>query len=183
MAFYLASNTCSVSMLGDSIIANMSAIKGSFAPPFDTHQNLGVSGETCSQIAARVGTISSTATHSVFEAGTNDLVGLNSESAIITGYTTMLNATTSKRAIVMGIPQCDEVALEAAHPGWSAFLNNARIYRMNQQIITLCRSYSNAVPALALMARSKVGRTTDGIHPTNAENVEMVRRMLPYLGL
>lgn len=171
-------------MIGDSIIANMAAVESSMPAPFNTQQNLGVSGNTTAQILARIGTISASSTHVVVEGGTNDLVGLGDASNIIPNYTSILSGISSSiKVILMGIPQVDEAQLNISHPGYIDYLNNAVITAMNLQLIKLCQSYTNCVPATGLMARTRVGLTSDGIHPISSESIEITRRLLPYLGL
>ncbi|MGJ5032261.1 SGNH/GDSL hydrolase family protein [Bradyrhizobium sp. HKCCYLS2038] len=184
MPFYLSSNVVNVTLIGDSIIANMVPFKASMPAPFNNHQNLGLSGDTMAQIRARIASVSASATHLVIEGGTNDLVGLNTTAGIIPNYTTIINAfAPAMRVVVVGIPQVDEAALEIAHPGWSLYLNNQKIRDMNNSISELCRSITNCVPATSVMSRSMVGRAGDGIHPNGTESIERVRLLLPYLGL
>jgi lysophospholipase L1-like esterase len=171
--------TISLSMIGDSIIANMAATQSGLPAPFTSAQNLGVSGNTVAQIQARIGTISAGADHIVIEAGTNDLVGLGDGSNIIPGYTAMLNSLAGTRqVIVAGIPNVDEAQLDITHPGWKPFLNNALIASYNTQLVTLCNSYANCSPATALMAMNMTGKTSDGIHPLSTAYTEFCALLL-----
>lgn len=170
----------SLAMLGDSIVANMAPYQPGMPIPLNGAANLGVSGNTVAQIAARVGSVPAGVTHVLLEGGTNDLVGLGTDAGIIPGYTSILNAIAStKKVIVVGIPQVDEVALEAAHPGWTVYLNNSKIAAVNAQIATLCASYSNCTVATAVMGLSMVGKTIDGIHPNAAGFAAITQALAP----
>lgn len=167
----------SVAVIGDSIVANMSAVAATQPAPFNTAQYLGVSGNTVAQIQARIGSISASATHVVIEGGTNDLFGLGSGSNIIPGYTAMLNALTPKRVIILGIPQTDAALLAANWPGGVALLTNANIAAYNAQLTTLCNSYPNCTVADRVMQMNMTGKTNDGIHPQNATYIEISTRL------
>jgi lysophospholipase L1-like esterase len=184
VAFYLTNNRVEVAMLGDSITAQMAPRKNTFPAPFNTATILGVSGNTVTEVAASVGSIPSTATHVVIQGGTNDLVGLGTSAGIIPGYTSMLNAIPStKKVIVYGIPPVDEDAMGIAHPGWTAYLNNALIKEQNLAISEICRTHENCVIATGIMARKMTGKTTDGIHLTAASELGIIKALLPLLGL
>src|SRR5882724_12932470 len=103
-----------LSVIGDSIILNMAPVQATLGGSFPTAQYLGVSGDRLDQIRTRLGSISAIATHVILEGGTNDFLQSN-DSAIIPGYTAILNTLTpTKKVIIMGIPQADEAALDPA---------------------------------------------------------------------
>jgi len=161
-AFTTAVLTISLAMLGDSIVARMAPHQSGMKMPFSSATNLGVDGLTVAQIAARLRLVPSGATHVVIEGGTNDLLWLRTDAGIVPGYRSMLNAIpSSKRVIVAGIPQIDPALI---NPNFLSNLNNAKIAQVNAQLVTLCASYSNCVPATELMALDVRGKTTDGIH-------------------
>ena len=171
-----AFSAMSVSLLGDSIFAQMVGVQGSLGAPIAGAQNLAVSGEVVSQIVARRGSASGS---TIFiQGGTNDLYGLGSSAGIIPGYTTLLNSLNStKRVIVMGIPRIDEVQLQVSHPGSVGLLTNANIDALNAQLVTLCNSYSNCTPALDFMNWNVNGKTSDGIHFPAATYPEFADKM------
>lgn len=167
----------SLAMLGDSIIAQIAPHQAGMQVPFAGASNLGVSGNTVAQINARVSSIPAGATHIILEGGTNDLLGLGTDAGIIPGYTAMLNAIPSgKKVIIAGIPQVDESLMSA---NYLLYLNNAKIAAVNAQLVTLCTSYPNCVPATDLMNLSMVGKTTDGIHFNEAGRSAWVAALLP----
>lgn len=152
-------------VIGDSIMAQMTPVLSAQPAPIADAYNLATRGNSVAEIVALVPLISKSATAVLVEGGTNDLVGLDDDSNIVPGYTTILEKLTpTKRVILIGIPQIDEAALEIAHPGWTKYLNNARIAAQNAKLIALCKSYTNCNPAIAVMSQSQVGHTIDGIH-------------------
>jgi lysophospholipase L1-like esterase len=152
----------SLAMLGDSIVARMAPHQAGMSSPFSSAANLGVDGLTVAQIAARIRSVPSRATHVMIEGGTNDLLWLRTDIGIVPGYKSMLDAIpSSKQVIVAGIPQVDEAVI---NPGFLPYLNNKQIARINARLVTLCASYSNCVAATDLMALEMRGKTTDGIH-------------------
>ena len=185
MAFYLANHTINVTLIGDSITSQMAARQGTFPVPFVAATNLGVSGNTTAQVLARVASIPASTTHVVLQMGTNDLVGLGSDALILTNYTAMLNAIPSTMVvIVLGILPVDDAALLAFYgPTYPPYLNNTQIHLQNTLISKLCNTYSNCVPASGIMAKSMVGKTSDGIHPTAVADIEIIKALLPLLGL
>lgn len=163
-----------VAMLGDSIIAQMVGVQSAMPSPFTGATNLGVSGQTTAQIAARVGSIAASATHVMIEGGVNDYILNNSGAAIVAGYTTMLNAIPStKRVILLGLPQVDEAVISPADN-----LTNASINAANAQLITLCNSYPNCIPATAWMTMNRNGKTADGLHFTAASYQDFATAVL-----
>ena len=79
----------SLAMVGDSMVA----LEMLHQQPGMQITNLGVSGNTVAQIAARMASVPSGATHVLIEGGTNDLVGLGTDAGVIPGYTEMLNGS------------------------------------------------------------------------------------------
>lgn len=184
MAFYLANNRVAVTLMGDSISAQMAPRQGTFPAPFTTATNLGHSGDTVAQTAALVGSIPSTATHVVIQTGTNDLLGLGTAAGVIPNYTSMLNAIPStKTIIVLGILPVDEAQITISNPTYLPFLNNTLIKIQNVEISKLCRTYSNCVVATGIMDKIMTGKTVDGIHPVASADVEIINALMPLLGL
>jgi lysophospholipase L1-like esterase len=179
MSFYIETHFCKVAMFGTSITQFMEPNKATFPVPFNTATNHGVSGNTMAQIYARIGDLPSDSTHVILEGGTNDIVGLASDAGILPNYTAILNAIPgTMKVIVMGIPQVDESTMRT---DYVSYLTNAEIKRMNVLISDLCRTYSNCIPATGVMANPMVGKTYDGIHPTTEGQMEIIRRLRPYL--
>ena len=154
-----------VCMLGDSITSQFSSYLSSMDPPYRFMNLQGVSGNTMSQIAARVGSVPGGITHLIVEGGTNDLFGLADASGIIPGYTTILNAIPqSVRVIVMGVAPFDATQLNTSWGGSVGLLDASHVNAVHFDLIDLCASYKNAVPAMASMLGNQNGLTSDGIH-------------------
>lgn len=184
VAFYLANHTVNVAIIGDSITSQMSPRQGTFPVPFVAATNLGVSGNTTAQVLARVASIPASTTHVVLQMGTNDLVGLGTDTTIIPNYTSMLNAIPSTmRVIILGILPVDEAQLAISNPTYPPYLSNAKIHYQNTAITTLCNTYSNCVVASGIMAKNMSGKTADGIHPTASADIEIITAIMPLLGL
>lgn len=165
-----------VAMLGDSLIAQMVGVQSAMPAFFPGATNLGVSGQTTAQIAARVSSIAASATHVMIEAGVNDFILNGSGAAIVSGYTTMLNAIpATQRVILLGLPQVDEAVINPADN-----LTNASINAVNAQLITLCNSYPNCIPATAWMTMNRNGKTADGLHFTAASYQDFATAVLTY---
>lgn len=178
MAFYLATHSVQVAMLGDSITSQMAPRQSSFRAPFDGATNLGVSGNTTAMMLARVGSIPSSATHVVIQGGTNDLLNLFDP---LPNYAAILNAIpSSKRVIVFGILPVDESAIRL---DYLPYLNNALIHQENVAISALCHTYANCVVATGIMAKPMKGKTVDGIHPLAQTDNEIIGLLMPLLGL
>lgn len=175
-SFASALTQSNVAMLGDSIISQMSGVQAAMPSPFTGATNLGVSGQTTAQIAARVTSITASSTHVMLEGGVNDFILNNSSTAIVPGFTTMLNAIPStQRVILLGLPQVDEAVVNPANN-----LTNARINAVNAQLITLCSSYPNCIPATAWMNMNRNGKTADGLHFTAASYQDFATAVLTY---
>lgn len=152
-----------VSILGDSIVYQMSAVQSTLPAPINGATILGVSGNTAAQIAARASSALGSS-HVLIEGGTNDMVGLGTTAGIIPGYVQMLELLTSASQVrVIGIPHVDEAAINQS---WLPYLNNAAIDAMNDQLINLCAKFPNCLPVIPAMRQDVTGLTVDGIHKT-----------------
>ena len=168
-----------VVMLGDSITAQMATNAASLPFPFRAATYLGVSGNTAAQIAARIRYVPSNSTHVVIEGGTNDMVGNDQTSRIVPAYTSMLNSISpTKTVILAGVPQVDESLLA---PDDLAVIYNSRIARVNADLVSLCVSYSNVIPAVDAMNLSMSGKTLDGIHLTLAGQRAYLTEVAKYV--
>lgn len=186
MAFYLSTHTVKVAMIGDSIVSQMAPRQSGFPAPFAAATNLGVSGNSSSQVLARVSSIPSDTTHVVLQMGTNDLVAVASDALILPNYAAMLTAIPSRmRVITWGILPTDDAQMLAVDgPSYVLYLNNPRIHLQNTMIATLCNSFSNCVVASGIMAKNMIGKTVDGIHPVSAAvDIELLTALMPLLGL
>ena len=160
----LERRSCRLALVGDSIVAQTNASVTNLPPPFPRLRFDGVSGDRVDQIAARVAPAFGAATDVFVQGGINDLL-VGTGSRIVPGYRQILDGIPpTKRVIVVGIIQVDEVALAIAHPGWSPRPTNSEIARVNTELTRLCRSYANCTPAIDAMAMTMAGKTADGIH-------------------
>jgi lysophospholipase L1-like esterase len=167
-----------LTLLGDSILHQMAPIQSSLPPPLSGATNLGVNGSVVAQIAGRISLIPSTATHVLIEGGVNDLIS-GSASDIVPGYAAILQSIPrSKHVIVAGVLPVDEAALSAAY---RQLVDNAKIAAINTQIVTLCASFPNCVPARSLMSMNMSGKTLDGIHLKDATYREWPALLSPML--
>ena len=116
------------------------------------------------QIADQVRSIPNTATHVLVEGGINDLAR-GRVSDIVLGYAALLRSIpSSKRVIVIGVLPIDEALLPPLDA--RKIFNNSTIAEINAQIVSVCTSFTNCVPARALMSMNMSGKTIDGIHLT-----------------
>jgi lysophospholipase L1-like esterase len=171
----------SACFLGDSVVSQMAGAPN-LAAPLNSASNLGVSGNTVAQIAARVGSIGSANT--VFlEGGTNDAFGLSSWAGVVPGYKSILQSISQlKRVVIVGVPQVDEAQLVAS---WGAtatnVLNNANIASYNAQLAAYCSGWINCVIATQAMSMNMTGKTNDGIHLKSSAYAEWTTRIAAAL--
>lgn len=155
-------STFSVALLGDSIFHQLGGSIGSMQAPFNTAQNLGVSGTTTTQIRSQVASIGAGVNRVVVEGGINNFA-YNTVSQIIPDYQAIIESIpTSKQVVIVGIVPNDEAQLHISRPGDTQ--TNAAIAAINAQLVTLCNSYPNCTPAVGVMNKNMTGLTTDGIH-------------------
>ena len=168
-------------IIGDSIIAQMSRTRKTLPPPFQRARNLGVRGETASQIADRISSVAD-APRVFIGGGTNDLLGHSRIDGIVPAYRRMLEALADVGEVwIVGIPRVNEAAMRL-HRADAGLLNNATIAAVNQQLVQLCAEFANCRPAIAAMQMDMRGKTLDGIHLPKATYNEWVRRLAPSLG-
>lgn len=174
------SSTFSVSMLGDSMIAQMVGVQGSMPAPFASAQLLGVSGTTTTQIRSQVANISSGSNRVVVEGGINNFA-FGTVNQIVTDYQAIIESIpSSKQVIVIGIIPNDEAQLRISRPNDTQ--TNAQIAAINAQLVTLCNSYPNCTPALGVMSMTMTGLTIDGLHLSSAASYQAVlSRVIPSL--
>jgi lysophospholipase L1-like esterase len=156
-------------MIGDSIIANMAAGQPMLPEPFKSAYNMGVHGETTTQIRARIGSIPKGTKMVLLEGGGNNF-NLGNTSTIIDDYKAMLLAIpTSVHVIVLGIARVDDPVFNAETAGINSLINGIAITR------------PNTVVATAAQNTSMSGLTIDGQHPTPAGYVALVNALLPLV--
>jgi lysophospholipase L1-like esterase len=148
-----------IAIFGDSIVRFME--EGNPVAPFDKALNAGIGGQTSGQIAGRV---TAAAPIIFLEGGINDFVMFNSPDPtwIISNYRRMLDKLTGVRVVVIGIPPVDETLFAV---NVARLISNAKIARINAQLVNLCSQYSNCQTATAAMQFNMSGKTLDGIHP------------------
>ena len=154
-------------MIGDSIIANMVATQPSLPEPFKSALNLGVHGDTSSQIRARIGTIPKGTKRVLIDGGGNNVAY---PGVIAADYAAMLAAIPlTTRVIVLGIARVEDPSF------------NAQTVVINTQINLVAATRPNTVVASAAQNVSMVGLTIDGVHPTPAGYVVLINTLMPIL--
>jgi lysophospholipase L1-like esterase len=160
-------------MLGDSIIAMMGQYQPSLPAPFNTATNLGIGGQTSTQIAARIGSAIGPPML-LLEGGINNL---NDPDQIVADYTAMLNAIPPTTTIFfLGIIQLDEGPLPVNYAALN--LSNAKVNAVDARLNDLCAAHPNCHVQTAAQTGSMVGLTQDGIHPNQAGYSAIVSRIL-----
>jgi lysophospholipase L1-like esterase len=160
-------------MLGDSIIAMMGQYQPSLPAPFNTATNLGIGGQTSTQIASRIGSAVGSPML-LLEGGINNL---NDPDQIVADYTGMLNAIPPTTTIFfLGIIQLDEGPLPVNYAALN--LSNAKVNAVDARLNALCATHPNCHVQIAAQTGSMVGLTQDGIHPNQAGYSAIVSRIL-----
>jgi lysophospholipase L1-like esterase len=161
-------------MLGDSVISLMAPFQPNLAAPFNTATNLGVGGQTSTQIASRVGTIPAGTALLLLEGGINNL---DSPDQIVADYAGMLDAIPSSISIFfLGIIQLDEAQLAITIPGSN--LSNAKVNAVVARINAVCATHPNCHPQTTAQTGSMAGFTLDGLHPNGSGYSTIVQRIL-----
>jgi lysophospholipase L1-like esterase len=169
-------SSANFAMLGDSIIAMMGTYQPSLPAPFNTATNLGIGGQTSTQIANRIGSAVGSPML-LLEGGINNL---NDPDQIVADYTAMLNAIPATTTIFfLGIIQLDEAQIAAViGPGASPALHNSNVNAVDARLNALCATHPNCHVQTAAQTGSMVGLTQDGIHPNQAGYSAIVSRIL-----
>jgi len=163
-------------MIGDSVISLMAPVQPQLPSPFDGAINLGVGGQTSTQIRLRIGTIPAGTPMVLLEGGINNL---GDPDAIVADYEAMLNTIPSTTQVFfLGIIHVDEAQLAKSIPG--SPLTNAAITEVVVRINAICYRHSNCAPAIAAQMQSMDGLTIDGLHPSPAGYLAIANRVLGH---
>jgi hypothetical protein len=147
-----------VAIYGDSIVALM--VGNLVTPQFDNALNMGIVGNSASQIAERVQPI---ARIIFIEGGINSLGGITQDpNPIESSYGRILAKLADVQVRLIGILPVDEAALPPEHVG---LITNAKIAAANAKLIAVCKQYSNCVAVTDMMQMDMAGLTDGGIHP------------------
>jgi lysophospholipase L1-like esterase len=160
-------------MIGDSIIANLTTTDTQklMRPPFNTALNLGVHGETTTQIRARIGTIP--AGIPVLLEGFANNFSFGMEASIVPDFTAMLAALTpTNHVVLLGMCQVDG----APDTGL-----NIKINDYNAQINAASAGYQNVTIAKDAQTVSMTGLTIDGEHPSTAGYIVLFNALAPVV--
>lgn len=164
----------SFAMLGDSVISLMAPFQPGLPTPFNTAVNLGVGGQTSTQIAARVGTIPAGTALLLLEGGINNL---GDPDQIVADYTMMLNGISPNVTIFfLGIIQLDEQQLAITIP--NSNLSNVKVNEVVARINAVCLTHPNCQPQIAAQKGSMTDLTQDGLHPNSAGYQAIASRIL-----
>lgn len=167
-----------IALLGDSLFAQMVGVQSSLAAPFNTAQNIAVSGVVTADIVPTVARISPSATHVIVGGGINNF-SAGTAAQIVPNYGRILKSIPpEKMVIAVGVVPVDWELLNALRPDLASKIDNARIAAINAQIVALCRSFANCRPALSAMQMDMVGKTSDGMHLTPASYHAFVAAIL-----
>lgn len=161
-------------MIGDSIIEMMGQYQKQLPNPFDGAINLGVGGQSSTQIRSRIGTVPAGTPMLLLEGGINNI---DSPDTIVQDYTAMLSSIPVTTGIFMvGILQVDEAQLAISIPG--APQNNAKISAIVSQLNALCAQHPNCHQMIATQTGSMTGLTLDGVHPNLSGYLAITSRVL-----
>lgn len=161
-------------MIGDSIIEMMGQYQKQLPNPFDGAINLGVGGQSSTQIRSRIGTMPPGTPMLLLEGGINNI---DSPDTIVQDYEAILATIPVTTGIFMvGIIQVDEAQLAISIPG--APQSNAKISAIVSRLNALCAQHPNCHQMIAAQTGSMTGLTLDGVHPNLSGYLAIASRVL-----